>query len=105
VNRGCNHSADHGSSNRFHYVRTDTTCPQDRYQAGENSTDRHQFWPEAMHRTLDGGLINVGFCKRATCGIAVETGVVMVLHVLTPGQMFSFWAETQETQVSVFTQL
>jgi hypothetical protein len=37
VNRGCNHSADHGSSNRFHYVRTDTTCPQDRYQAGENS--------------------------------------------------------------------
>jgi hypothetical protein len=27
------------------------------------------------------------------------------LHVLTPGQMFTFWAETHEAQVSVFTQL
>jgi hypothetical protein len=26
-------------------------------------------------------------------------------HVLTPGRMFTFWAETHEAQVSVFMQL
>src|SRR5579864_6428039 len=66
VNRGRNHSADHGSGNRFHHVRANTACPEDGNQAGENGTDRHQLWPEPMHSTLNGGLVNIGICERAT---------------------------------------
>src|ERR1700675_1904271 len=66
VNRGRNHSADHGSGNRLHHVRTNTTRPEDGNQAGENSTDRHQLWSEPMHRTLDGRLMNIGVREWAT---------------------------------------
>jgi hypothetical protein len=37
--------------------------------------------------------------------ILLSANVIRPLNVLTPGQTFSFWAETQETQVSVFMQL
>jgi len=59
VNRGCNHSADHGSSNRLHYVRTDTTCPEDRYpenfapKTGISALQSVRF-RFAVHSTLGG---------------------------------------------------
>src|SRR5450432_1472955 len=64
VNRGRNHSAAHGSGNRLHHVRADTTRPEDGNQAGENGGDRHQLGAEPMDSTLNGGLLNVGLCKR-----------------------------------------
>src|SRR5438132_1281362 len=60
MNRGRNHSAGHGSGNRLHYVRANTACPEDGNQASENGGDRHQLWPEPMHSTLDGRLMNIG---------------------------------------------
>src|SRR5258706_5493046 len=65
MNRGCNHSANQRSGNRFHHVSTDTTRPEDRNQAGENSADGHQLWPEALDSALNGRLVNVGVCKWA----------------------------------------
>jgi hypothetical protein len=40
--------------------------PREWGQAGENGANRHQLWPEPMYSTLDGGLLNIGFWKRAT---------------------------------------
>src|SRR5712671_8019443 len=49
MNRGRDHSANHGSGNRFHHVSADTTRPEDRNQAGENGTDSHQLWSEPLN--------------------------------------------------------
>src|SRR5713226_9696215 len=65
VNRGRNHSADHRSGNRLHHVGTNTTRPENGNQAGENGGDRHKLWPEPMHSTLNGGLVNIGVCEWA----------------------------------------
>ncbi len=66
VNCGRNHSADHGGGNWLHHVGANTTRPQNGNQAGENGGDRHQLWPEPMHSTLNGGLVNIGVCEGAT---------------------------------------
>src|SRR5207245_7680367 len=66
MNRGRNHSADHGGGNRLHHVGANTTRPQNGNQTGENGGDRHQLWPEPMHSTLNGGLVNISVCERAT---------------------------------------
>src|SRR5437588_889596 len=65
VNRGRNHSADHGGGNRLHHVRANTTRPENGNQAGEDGGDRHQLWPEPMDSTLNGGLVKIGFCEWA----------------------------------------
>jgi hypothetical protein len=66
VNCGRSHSSDHGSVNRLQHVGANTVRPEDGNQAGENSTDSRQLWPEPMHNALDGGLVNIGIGERAT---------------------------------------
>jgi len=61
------------SSHRSHAAR-----PEDGNQAGKNGADRHQLWPEPMDSTLNGGLVNIGVCERATCRDALAERFVQI---------------------------
>src|SRR5579859_2070903 len=66
VDGGRNHSSDDGCGNRLHHVRTDAALPQDGQEAGENSRDGHQFWPQTLYGSLNDCCFNVFMLERDT---------------------------------------
>src|SRR5689334_19612557 len=59
VDGGRNHSSHDGCGNWLHHVRADSALPQDGQEAGENSRDGHQFWPQSLYSPFNGCCFNV----------------------------------------------
>src|ERR1700733_9757150 len=66
MNGGGDHATDYRCCNRLHHVGPDARFAEDRNEAGENSADCHELWPQPMNSSFNGCRFNIGIRECVT---------------------------------------